>query len=71
MSTEKSIFNEKHELPSFINSETGNKILPKRVDINNLLARARKERGKENKINLILFSMVSAVILVVGIILSF
>jgi len=71
MDAEKINLNEKQNLTSFINSETNNKVLSGRVDINLLLARARKEKGKENKINLVLFSMVSAVILVVGIILSF
>jgi len=41
-----------------------------RVDINDLLARARKEKNKENKINLVFFGLVSLV-LVVGILLSF
>ena len=42
-----------------------------RVDINDLLARARKEKNKENKINFIFFGLISALVLVVGIILSF
>ena len=42
-----------------------------RVDINDLLARARKEKNKENKINLVFFSLISALVLIVGIILSF
>ena len=41
-----------------------------RVDINNLLARVRNEKRKENKINLVFFGLVSLV-LVVGILLSF
>jgi len=40
------------------------------VDINNLLARARKIKEKEKKINLVFFALISALILVVGIILS-
>ena len=43
----------------------------KRVDINDLLARARKIKKKENKINLVFFALISALVLVVGIILSF
>ena len=42
-----------------------------RVDINDLLMRARKVREKENKINLVFLGLISALILVVGIILSF
>ena len=42
-----------------------------RVDINDLLARARKIKEKENKINLVFFSLISALVLIVGIILSF
>ena len=41
-----------------------------RVDINDLLARARKEKNKENKINLVFFSLISALVLIVGILLS-
>jgi len=42
-----------------------------RVDINHLIARARKIEEKEKKINLAFFSLISALVLVVGIILSF
>jgi len=42
-----------------------------RVDINDLLARVRKEKNKENKENFIFFGLISALVLVVGIILSF
>ena len=42
-----------------------------RVDINDLLTRARKVKEKENKINLVFIGLISALILVVGIILSF
>jgi len=42
-----------------------------RVDINDLFARARKIKEKENKINLVFFSLISALVLIVGIILSF
>ena len=42
-----------------------------RVDINDLLARARKEKNKENKINLVFLGLTVALVLVVGIILSF
>ena len=42
-----------------------------RVDINDLLTRARKIKEKENKINLVFFGLMSALVLIVGIILSF
>ena len=42
-----------------------------RVDINDLLARARIEENKKNKINLVFFGLISALVLVVGILLSF
>ena len=42
-----------------------------RVDINDLLARARKEKEKENKINLVFFGLISALVVITGIILSF
>ena len=41
------------------------------VDINDLLTRARKIKEKENKINLVFFGLISALVVVVGIILSF
>tara|TARA_B100000787_G_C16114843_1_gene259824 strand:- start:35 stop:247 length:213 start_codon:yes stop_codon:yes gene_type:complete len=42
-----------------------------RVDINDLLARARKIKKKENKKNFIFFSLFSVLVLIVGINLSF
>ena len=42
-----------------------------RVDINDLLARARKIKEKENTINLVFFGLISALVVIVGIILSF
>jgi len=42
-----------------------------RVDINHLIARARKIKEKENKINLVFFGLISVLVLIVGIILSF
>ena len=42
-----------------------------RVDMNDLLARVRKEKNKENKENFVFFGLISALVLVVGIILSF
>ncbi len=42
-----------------------------RVDINNLLARAREREKKENKTNLVFFFLVTTLIFIIGIILSF
>ena len=42
-----------------------------RVDINDLLARVRKEKNKANKENFVFTGLISALVLVVGIILSF
>ena len=42
-----------------------------RVDMNDLLARVRKEKNKVNKENFVFFGLISALVLVVGIILSF
>ena len=42
-----------------------------RVDINDLLARARKEKNKENNINFVFFGLTAALVLIVGILLSF
>jgi len=70
MSAEKIIYDEQNQtvLKTPILSEvkfTG------RVDINDLFARARKIKEKEKKINLVFFSLISALVLIVGIILSF
>mgnify|MGYP001283275521 CR=1 FL=1 len=63
-----------------INEETFNtKQTPKlneknfssRVDINQLLARVRKEEKKDYQVNLIFFGMFAILILIVGILLSF
>ena len=42
-----------------------------RVDINHLLARARKVKERENKINLIFIGMIIIIVCIIGIILSF
>ncbi len=42
-----------------------------RVDINHLIARARKKENAENRTNLIFFVMISVLILIVAILLSF
>ena len=42
-----------------------------RVDINHLIARARKTKEKENKMNLVFFGLIFVLVLIVGILLSF
>ena len=42
-----------------------------RVDINHLIARARRIKEKENKINLVFFGLMSVLVVIIGIILSF
>ena len=70
MSTEKIIHDE--QVPIDLTEPVVSKIkLSGRVDINDLLTRARKVKEKENKINLVFFGLISALVLIVGILLSF
>ena len=71
MSAEKINNSEIHELPSLETPIPKEEVRPKRVDINDLLARARKKNEKENLGNLIFLSLFVAVIVTTGIILSF
>ena len=71
MSAEKIISPEINNLPPLGNPEMTETKKSVRVDINHLLTRARKIKEKENKINLVFFGLISALVLVVGIILSF
>ena len=72
MSAEKIVSTEINDLPP---STTPVKIeevsSSGRVDINNLLARVREEKKKENKLNFIFFCLFASLIFTVGIILSF
>ena len=70
MSAEKIIYEEQNQ----INLKTPKLSEVKfsgRVDINDLLARVRKETNQANKENFVFFGLISALVLVVGIILSF
>ena len=59
-------------LPSFVTSEKNEKVSSsRRVDINTLLNRARKERKKETLTNVLFIGLAISIIFVVGIILSF
>ena len=65
------ILNEEQNLTTITTPVTSEVMFNGRVDINDLLTRARKIKEKENKINLVFFGLISALVLVVGIILSF
>jgi len=70
MSAEKTIY-EKQNLTAVITPTINEVKFSGRVNINHLIARARKLKEKEKKINLIFFGLISALVLIVGIILSF
>ncbi len=70
MSAEKIVV-EEHNLNLLKTPEVIEKKIPRRVDINDLLARVREEKKRENKINLVFLSLFASLVLVVGIILSF
>tara|TARA_B100000780_G_scaffold106690_1_gene74682 strand:- start:443 stop:658 length:216 start_codon:yes stop_codon:yes gene_type:complete len=71
MRVQKSINTGKYSLDILETSKIHNKVDSGRVDINNLLARVRKEKDKENKTNLVFFSLFVSLVLIVGIILTF
>ena len=71
MRVEKIINNGKNILGTVMTPEDSVKTTSGRVDINHLIARVRLERQKENKINIIFFGLIIALIIVVGTILSF
>lgn len=71
MSAEKIINNEQQNLAPLMTSKGGEKTIKTRVDINDLIKRVREEKKKENKINLVFFSLFASLIFVVGLILSF
>jgi len=70
MSAEK-IINEKQDPTVVINPLLSEVKFSGRVNINDLLTRARKVKEKENKINLVFFGLISALVLITGILLSF
>ena len=71
MSTEKIISPEINDLPLLGKPEMTETKKSVRVDINHLLARARKIKEKENKTNFIFFGLFAALVLFTGILLSF
>jgi hypothetical protein len=70
MSAEKIINFEKKDSVTLKNIEEKEKIFNGRVDINELLARVRKEREKESKTNIVFFGLFASLVLIVGILLS-
>jgi len=70
MSTEKININGKENFTPLMTPEES-KISSGRVDINHLMARVRVKEQKENKINIIFFGLIIALVVVVGTILSF
>jgi len=71
MNTVKITNNEKNILAGAVTTSDSEKVPSGRVDINHLIARVRLEKQKENKINIIFFGLIIALIIVVGTILSF
>ena len=69
MSTEKIITDGKEDLATLMTSKTGMKSSG-RVDINNLIARVRLEKQKENKTNMIFVSLIVCLVVIVGTIIS-
>ena len=72
MSTEKIISTEINNLSSLATPEKSEEVSSSgRVDINILLNRARKEKEKETKTNLVFGALIVCLIFIVGLILSF
>ena len=70
MSNESINYNEKKNASILMNPTTQKIISSGRVDINVLMNRIRSRKEQENKINLVFFGLVSALLLIVGTILS-
>ena len=72
MSAEKIISTKVNDLPSLATPEKSEEILSSgRVDINILLNRARKEKEKEARINLVFGALILSLIFIAGLIFSF
>ena len=72
MSAEKIIFDKIDNLPPLTTPKKSEKVSSSgRVDINILLNRARKEKEKETRTNLVFVGLTVSLIFVVGLILSF
>ena len=72
MSSEKVISTELNDLPPLKTPNNSEEVSsPGRVEINILLDRARKEKEKETRTNLVFAGLIVCLIFVVGLILSF
>ena len=72
MSSEKVISTEIDDLPPLVTPEKSEEVSSSgRVDINILLNRARKEKEKETRTNLVFMGLIVSLVFVVGLILSF
>ena len=72
MSSEKVIFTEINNLPPLETPKNSEEVSSSgRVDINILLNRARKEKEKETRTNLVFVGLIVSLIFIVGLILSF
>ena len=72
MSAEKIISQETNQLPPLTTPNNSGEVSSSgRVDINILLNRARKEKEKETRINLVFAGLIVCLIFVAGLILSF
>ena len=72
MSSEKVISTEVNDLPPLEAPNNSEEVSsPRRVDINILLNRARKEKEKESLTNLVFLGLSLSVIFIIGLILSF
>ena len=70
MIAEKTLISKASEIPH-IQTSTDVEVKTMRVDINDLLARARKKNKQEQIVNLVFLGIFVSIVLVVGIILSF
>ncbi len=71
MSAEKIEISKTDNIPHVQTPISGEEVISKRVDINDLLARARKKSKHEQFVNLIFLGVFVSLVLVTGIILSF
>ncbi|MDA9042073.1 hypothetical protein N9H38_00470 [Candidatus Pelagibacter sp.] len=72
MSAEKKFSSEISDLPPFVTPKKIEEVLSSgRVDINILLNRARKEKEKETRTNLVFAGLIVSLMFIVGLILSF
>tara|TARA_B100000767_G_C19563617_1_gene450163 strand:- start:94 stop:309 length:216 start_codon:yes stop_codon:yes gene_type:complete len=71
MSAEKIIISDKDNLPPLETPIFKEEKIKGRVDINDLLARARSKQKQETKTNFVFFGMFVGLVLIIGIILSF